>query len=151
MRKNRCACNFIWKCLQYYFLYLYHSSQQHNAIKRAPFDCLSFDFYKFTGYTYFTSSLEQQCLYQLGTKQPWVEGIQVFFFKWKAIEWKFNYIFYSSPELKFKWAFLMSCPYVNYSQFHFLLHNCLTSFNQTSPKASLGDGDSSLWGEIIAK
>ena len=58
------------------------------------------------------------------------------------------YTFFSSPELKFKWAFLIKiCPsfvivvVVNFSHFHLLLQNHQANFNQTWHKASLGEGD----------
>ena len=56
---------------------------------------------------------------------------------------------------KLKWAFLITCrpssvclslrPFVNFSHFHLLLQNHWANFNQTWHKASLGEGDSSLF------
>ena len=75
-------------------------------------------------------------------------------------------IVFSSPELKAQLSFsdhlssvvclsvcLYVCPSVclsvrpsvNFSHFHLLLQNHWTNFNQTWPKASLGEGDSSLF------
>ena len=52
---------------------------------------------------------------------------------------------------RLKWAFLIKiCPLsvvviVNFSHFHLLLQNHWANFNQTWHKASLGEGDSSLF------
>ena len=55
---------------------------------------------------------------------------------------------------KLKWAFLIACclsvrlsvcPSENFSHFQLLLQNHLANFNQTCHKASVGEGDSSLF------
>ena len=61
-----------------------------------------------------------------------------------------KYVF-SSPEPKAQVSFsdhnlpVVVVVVVNFSHFHLLLQNYLTNFNQTLHKASLGDGDSSLF------
>ena len=64
---------------------------------------------------------------------------------------------FSSPELKAQVSFsdhlssvrpsvcLSVCLSVNFSHFHLLLQNHWANFNQTCHKASLGEGDSSLF------
>ena len=62
--------------------------------------------------------------------------------------------FLANLSWKLKWAFLIAfrlsvcpsvCPSVNFSYFRLLLKNHWTNFNQTWHKASLGEGDSSLF------
>ena len=77
---------------------------------------------------------------------------------WKQI-WIYSFLAHLSRRLK--WAFLIKiCPLsvvvvvvvavvvvvvVNFSHFHLLLQNHWANFNQTWHKASLGEGDSSLF------
>ena len=71
----------------------------------------------------------------------------------------FQYYFLAHLSWKLKWAFLITCrpssvclsvcvsvrPSINFSHFHLLLQNHWANFNQTWHKASLGEGDSSLF------
>ena len=56
---------------------------------------------------------------------------------------------FSSPELKAQVSFSerlsSDCPSVYFSHFHLFLQNQSTNFNQTRQKASLGEGNSSLF------
>ena len=75
--------------------------------------------------------------------------------------WHISYCIISSPTPKVQVSFLIEiCPLsfvvvvvvvVNFSHFHLLLQNHWTNFNQTWPKASLGEGNSSLlkWREYV--
>ena len=63
----------------------------------------------------------------------------------------FDLSFLAHLSWKLKWAFLIAfrpssvCPSVNFSYFRLLLQNHWANFNQTCHKASLGEGNSSLF------
>ena len=88
---------------------------------------------------------------KLSTEQPLVKEIQVCSVK--------HHAFLAHLSWKLKWAFLITCHpssvclsvcpsirlSVNFSHFHLLLQNHWANFNQTWHKASLGEGNSSLF------
>ena len=67
-----------------------------------------------------------------------------------SLKSKFSWVF-TTPELKAQVSFLITyclssiCLSVNFSYFHFTLQNHLAKFNRTWHKASLGEGNSSLF------
>ena len=80
------------------------------------------------------------------------EDVHLVFSYWLVNLSSFYRLFLAHLSRRFKWAFLTKiCLFsaivvvINFSPFHLLLKNHWANFNQTWHKASLGEGDSSLF------
>ena len=109
------------------------------------------------------STNSQQHLYSLLTSSFYLSGAIFIYFIFSQnyiqtsvdMHWKNMSRFLAHLRWKLNWAFLITrrpssvylsvCLSVNFSHFHLLLQNHWANFNQTWHKASLGEGDSSLF------